>query len=40
MKMYLGIRQSETQQLVLDALTSAGLNDGSALVLFGGRQYF
>ncbi|KAF8509540.1 Creatinase/aminopeptidase [Gautieria morchelliformis] len=34
-KMYLGIRQSETQQLVLDALASAGLSDGSALVLFG-----
>lgn len=35
--MYFGIRQSRTQQLMLDALASAGLTDGSALVLFGGK---
>ncbi|KAF8590441.1 Creatinase/aminopeptidase [Ramaria rubella] len=34
-EMYIGIRQSETQQLMIDALTSAGLTNPSALVLFG-----
>ena len=37
-RMYIGIRESEAYKLIISALTSAGLTQVDALVLFGGEM--
>lgn len=38
-QMYIGIRESQVRHMMENALSTAGLQDLSALVLFGGNFY-